>query len=95
MSIKTDELYPRYLNHLESQNLSTGAFELSKISSTKFEEFKFRYENNPTFQEKIENSFKQISREEKIDEVIVDDFDLFLEELDNPKTKQEDFDFDF
>jgi hypothetical protein len=95
MSIKTHELYSKYLHHLESQNLKSGSLELSKISASKFEDFKFRYENNPLFQEKIDNNFKQIAREEKIDEVMVDEFSLFLEELDKPVGETEDFDFDF
>jgi hypothetical protein len=81
MSIKDDELYPKYLLHLESKNLSKGGFELSKMSKNNFEDFVFRYENNPTFKEKIDNSFRTIDREEKIEDIVNDEFDLFMEEM--------------
>ena len=96
MSIKNDELYPKYLIYLESKNLSKGGFELSKISTSYFNEFVFRYENNPYFQQKIDNQYKTIDREEKIEEIVKDDFELFLEELDldNEQPRHEDsFDF--
>ena len=84
MSIVDNELYPKYLIYLESKNLSKGGFELSKISTSYFNEFVFRYENNPHFQQKIDNQYKTIDREEKIEEIVKDDFELFLEELDLP-----------
>ena len=97
MSIQNEELYPKYLLHLESKKLTTGGFALSKMSADLFNEFIFRYESNPTFQEKINNQYKSINREEKI-ETIVDDFDLFIEELGEEvkvnKNSDEDF-FDF
>ena len=42
-----------------------GGLELSKMSETAFNEFTTRYENNPTFQQKINNQYKSIDREEK------------------------------
>jgi hypothetical protein len=98
MSIQNEELYPKYLLYLESKKLTTGGFALSKMSSDLFNEFKFRYENNPTFQEKINNQYKSIDREEKIENIVEDDFDLFMEELGEEvkitKNSDEDF-FDF
>jgi hypothetical protein len=81
MSLKDEELYPKYLLHLESKNLTRGGFELSKMSKSLFEEFQSRYENNPSFKEKINNQYKSIDRSEKIDDLIKDDFDLFMEEM--------------
>jgi hypothetical protein len=81
MSIQNEELYPKYLLYLESKNLSKGGFALSKMSTSLFEDFIFRFENNPTFQDKINNLYKSIDREEKIDDIVQDDFELFIEEL--------------
>jgi len=95
MSIKSDELYPKYLQYLESQNLSKGALELNKISSSKFEEFKIRYKHNITFQEKIENLCKSIYREEKITVIMEDDFESFLDDLEIDTKSQTKLDEDF
>jgi len=98
MSIQNEELYPKYLLYLESKKLTIGGFALSKMSADLFNEFIFRYENNPTFQEKINNQYKYIDRQEKIEEIVQDDFDLFIEELGEEvkvdKNSDEDF-FDF
>jgi hypothetical protein len=51
------------------------------MSKSLFEEFQSRYENNPSFKEKINNQYKSIDRSEKIDDLIKDDFDLFMEEM--------------
>jgi len=81
MSLKDEELYPKYLLHLESKNLTRGGFELSKMSKSLFEEFQSRYENNPSLKEKIDNQYKSFDREDKIGKIIKDDFDLFMEEM--------------
>jgi len=98
MSIQNEELYPKYLLYLESKKLTIGGFALSKMSADLFNEFIFRYENNPTFQEKINNQYKYIDRQEKIEEIVQDDFDIFIEELGEEvkvdKNSDEDF-FDF
>ena len=96
MSIKNEELYPKYLIWLEDRKISNGLRELSKISQTLFEEFKSRYTLNPTLKEKIDNKYKSIDREEKIEEIVKDDFEIFFEEmdLDTPPPHQEDL-FDF
>jgi len=44
MSIQNEELYPKYLLYLESKNLSKGGFALSKMSTSLFEDFIFRFE---------------------------------------------------
>ena len=98
MSLKDEELYPKYLLHLESKNLTRGGFELSKMSQSLFEEFQSRYENNPSFKEKIDNQYKSIDRQEKIDDLVKDDFDLFMEEMGEEvkiKSKSDDNFFDF
>lgn len=97
MSIKNHELYPKYLLWLDERKMSDGLKELSKISQSYFDIFKSKYELNPSLKEKIDNQYKSIDREEKIDDLVKDDFELFLEELDTdfePPTFYEDtFDF--
>jgi hypothetical protein len=82
MTIKDDELYPKYLLWLDERKMSSGSKELSKISKDLFNKFKFRYEFNPSMKEEIDNKYKSIDRDEKIDNLVKDDFELFLEELD-------------
>ena len=55
MSLKDEELYPKYLLWLENKKNTVGGLELSKISRSLFDEFSFRYENNPDFKEKFYN----------------------------------------
>jgi hypothetical protein len=98
MSIKNHELYPKYLLWLEEKNETTGSLELSKISKSLFEDFRIRYDLNPTFKEKIDKLYKSIDREEKIDVIVEDDFEIFLEEIDlasEPPPFHEDNLFDF
>jgi hypothetical protein len=90
MSIKHDELYPKYLIWLEDRKMSSGIKELSKISLTLFEKFKLRYTLNPSLKEKIDNSYKSIDREEKIDNIVDDDFENFLKDLGDPPHYHED-----
>lgn len=85
MNLKNEELYPKYLIYLENKKTTSGGFELSKISRSLFEEFKSRYENNPSFSEKIDNQYKSFDREEKIDGLVEDDFEIFFDEFDLPK----------
>jgi hypothetical protein len=85
MPINEDKLYPKYLIWLEEKDMTNGGREVSKISKSLFEEFKFRYLTNPKLKEKIDNHYKTIDREEKIDDIFDDDFELFLKELDLPK----------
>ena len=47
MPINQDKLYPKYLIWLEEKEMANGGKEVSKISKSLFEEFKFRYLTNP------------------------------------------------
>jgi hypothetical protein len=94
MSIKNDVLYPKYLIWLEDKKMSSGIKELSKMSASLFEQFKFRYELNPSLKEKIDNRYKAIDREEKIEDIVKDDFELFLEEISHKTLNSEDL-YDF
>jgi len=91
MSIKDEELYPKYLIYLENKNTSNGGLELSKISAYHFEEFKVRYENSETFRKKVDNDFKMLDREGKIETIIESELFIFSED----DVKKQKFDFDF
>ena len=85
MNLKDEELYPKYLIYLENKKTTSGGFELSKISRSLFEEFKSRYDNNPSFSDRIDNQYKSVNREDKIDGLVNDDFEIFFEESCLPK----------
>lgn len=74
MPINDDPLYPKYLIWLEEKTMSGNIKEMSKISKSFFDNFKFRYLTNPKLKEKIDNQYKSIERDELID-------DLFLDEV--------------
>ena len=81
MSLKDEELYPKFLTWLENKKNTIGGLELSKISRSLFDEFSSRYNNSAYFKEKVDNQLKSIKREEKIVEIIKDDFEIFIEEI--------------
>lgn len=85
MSIKDDELYSIYVSYLENRRLSQGAMKLAQMSEDMFYEFVKRYENEPHFREKQDNLYKATKRK--------DDFELFLDDLENTKVTKEDDDF--
>jgi len=93
MSIKDDELYPKYLFWLEERKMSNGLKELSKISQSLFEQFKFRYSMNSVLKEKIDNQYKSIDREIKIDDLFYEEFNLIFENNERPKIDDDFFDF--
>jgi hypothetical protein len=93
MSIKDDELYPKYLIWLEERKMSNGLKELSKISQSLFEQFKFRYSMNSVLKEKIDNQYKSIDREIKIDDLFDEEFNLIFENNERPKIDDDFFDF--
>lgn len=72
MSIKFHKLYPLYLEYLKTRRLSKGALELIKISESDFFTFKDKYEKDPTFHDEQERIFKQLIRDEKINDIIND-----------------------
>jgi hypothetical protein len=74
MSIKNHELYPKYLIWLEEKKMDKGMKELSKMSQSFFDRFKLRYELNPSLKERIDNKYKSIERQERIEDIIDDDF---------------------
>lgn len=76
--MREDKLYEDYLSYLnwrlhESQ-ISKGKFSLLKISTESFNQFKFNFENDEHFREKIIKIKVSKIRDEKIDDIF-DDFD--------------------
>ena len=65
--MKEEVLYPYYLIHLNAMlnegKISNGHFSLLKISGSKFNEFKYKCENDDLF-------YKMINRDKKISELI-------------------------
>lgn len=70
MSIKNDPLYEMYIFYLESRKMNTGAYNLSSISNSKFEEFKYRYSNSPEFKKKYDNLLISNIRDQKIENIL-------------------------
>jgi hypothetical protein len=76
--MKNDELYPLYLSYLDWQlneyKINRGKWSLLKISNSKFEEFKTRFENDELFSDRILELYKSEIRDKKIDDIF-DDID--------------------
>lgn len=74
--MKNDEIYPYYLNYLNFKfsqgKISKGSFNLMKISNSKFEEFKVRFDTDELFQNKIIELHKSEIRDKKIDDIFND-----------------------
>lgn len=71
--IKDNDLYKYYLCYLTDKqsysNLSDGSIELLKISESAFTDFKYYYENNQNFREKIDKIYKYLLRDKQIDNI--------------------------
>lgn len=76
--MKEDKLYEDYLSYLNYRlneaEITKGKYSLLKISSESFSSFKFRFENEEHFREKILKIKVSKIRDEKIDDIF-DDFD--------------------
>jgi hypothetical protein len=76
--MKNDELYTEYISYLDwrlnENKINKGKYALLKISRTAFEEFKFKLENDETFNLKMIEIVRMESRDKKIDDIF-DDFD--------------------
>ncbi len=71
--MKNDELYPYYLNYLNDKliegKITKGSISLLKLSNSKFEEFKFRFETDELFHDRIIELHKSEIRDKKIDDI--------------------------
>jgi hypothetical protein len=75
--MKNDELYPFYLVYLDIRlsglKISNGSYSLLKMSRSSFEDFKYKFENDELFSEKIIKIKTSEIRDKKIDDLF-DDF---------------------
>ena len=91
MSIKDDELYPLYISYLENKKMSNGAFKLALISSDMFGQFCFRYESNPIFRDNQDKIFLSEKRNEVLNDILDDDFEIFLDGLEVRSEEKDEF----
>lgn len=96
MDIKNEDLYPNYIAYIESTTSSKGTLSLLKMSKTKFEVFKKRYEKDEDFRISQDQLYKSFSRDNKINDVLsnpIGDFDDFLNDIETqPSSSITDFD---
>ena len=76
--MKKDEIYPYYLDYLNDRllegKITKGSISLLKMSKSSFEDFKYRFENDELFRDKIVELHKSEMRDKKIDDLF-DDID--------------------
>lgn len=76
--MKNEKEYEYYLNYLGNRlnegKISKGKYSLLKISTSSFEEFKVRFQNDELFSKKIIEMNRSECRDKKIDDIF-DDFD--------------------
>ncbi len=76
--MKKDPIYPYYLDYLNERlnegKITKGSISLLKMSNSSFNDFKFRFENDELFHDKIIELHKSEIRDKKIDDLF-DDLD--------------------
>lgn len=76
--MKNDPIYQYYLDYLNDRlnegKITKGSISLLKMSNSSFEDFKFRFENDELFQDRIIELHKSEMRDKKIDDIF-DDLD--------------------
>lgn len=76
--MKKDLIYPYYLDYLNDRllegKITKGSISLLKMSKSSFEDFKYRFENDELFHNKIIELHKSEIRDKKIDDLF-DDLD--------------------
>jgi hypothetical protein len=74
--VKTDVIYPNYIiylsNRLEEGKLSKGSYRLMRMSSSAFEDYKYRFENDELFHQKQIELYRAEFRDKKIDDIFND-----------------------
>ena len=77
--MKEHELYPFFLlflnEKMEQLRISKSYYSLMKLSSSAFDDFKFKFENDELFNKKILELNKSELRDKKIDDIFYDEFD--------------------
>jgi len=71
---KKHELYHFYEIYIDNKNISNGAKRLMKISESSFNDFKFQYEKDSDFKQRIDEIVKSEVRDNKIDDLLDDEF---------------------
>jgi len=71
---KNHELYNFYEIYVDNKKISNGAKKLMKMSESSFNDFKFEYEKNIDFKFRIDELVKSEIRDNKIDDLLDDDF---------------------
>ena len=75
--MKKDSIYPYYLDYLNNRindgKITKASMSLLKISNSSFEDFKFRFENDELFHDRVIELHKSEMRDKKIDDIF-DDF---------------------
>ena len=76
--MKKDSIYPYFIDYLNDRlnegKITKGSLSLLKMSKSSFEDFKFRFENDELFRDKIIELHKSEVRDKKIDDIF-DDLD--------------------
>lgn len=76
--MKKDPIYPYYLDYLNDRlnegKITKGSISLLKMSNSSFNDFKFRFENDELFHDRIIELHKSEIRDKKIDDLF-DDLD--------------------
>jgi hypothetical protein len=71
---KKHELYKFYEVYIDGKKISNGAKKLMKMSESSFNDFKYQYEKNVDFKFRIDEMVKSEIRDNKIDDILDDDF---------------------
>lgn len=71
---KNHELYKFYENYIDGKKISNGGKKLMKMSESSFEDFKYQYDKNLDFRSRIDEMSKILTRDNKIDDLLDDDF---------------------
>ena len=76
--MKKDSIYPYYIDYLNNRlnegKITKGSISLLKMSQSSFTDFKFRFENDELFHDRIIELHKSEIRDKKIDDLF-DDLD--------------------
>jgi hypothetical protein len=76
--MKKDPIYPYYLDYLNDRlnegKITKGSLSLLKLSNSSFADFKFRFDNDELFHDKVIELHKSEIRDKKID-YLFNDFD--------------------
>lgn len=76
--MKKDPIYPYYIDYLNDRlnegKITKGSLSLLKLSNSSFTDFKFRFENDELFHDRVIELHKSEIRDKKIDDLF-NDFD--------------------